>query len=79
MSNRAFGEDTPRAGVARGSGADHQHARPVTGEGDAVFVACSTLCYSHLPLDEALEHIAELDFAKVDLAIHPASPHLTPA
>jgi sugar phosphate isomerase/epimerase len=44
-----------------------------------VFVACSTLCYSHLSFDEALEHIAELDFTKVDLAIYPGSPHLTPA
>lgn len=44
-----------------------------------MFVACSTRCFTHLSLDEALVHIAELDFTKVDIAIDPHSPHLTPA
>jgi len=44
-----------------------------------VIVACSTLCFSHMPLDEALRRMRDLHFAKADLAIHAAGPHLTPA
>ncbi|HSQ55716.1 MAG TPA: sugar phosphate isomerase/epimerase [Gemmata sp.] len=47
--------------------------------GDAVYVACSTLCFSRLDLDEALRTIRELRFTKADLAIHNSGPHLTPA
>ncbi len=45
----------------------------------AVYVACSTLCFSKLPLDEALRTIREMRFAKADLAVHASGPHLTPA
>jgi sugar phosphate isomerase/epimerase len=44
-----------------------------------VYVACSTLCFTRLSLDEALQTIREMHFAKADLAIHAAGPHLTPA
>lgn len=41
-------------------------------------VACSTLCFTKEPLSEALRHIAELEFSRIDLAIAPDSPHVTP-
>jgi sugar phosphate isomerase/epimerase len=44
-----------------------------------VYVACSTLCFSRLPLEDALRTIREMHFAKADLAIHDPGPHLTPA
>ena len=44
-----------------------------------MFVACSTLCFSRLPLEEALRVIREMNFPKADLAIHEAGPHLRPA
>jgi sugar phosphate isomerase/epimerase len=44
-----------------------------------MFVACSTLCFGRLSLDDALQRMRELQFAKVDLAIHAVGPHLTPA
>jgi sugar phosphate isomerase/epimerase len=44
-----------------------------------VYVACSTLCFSKLTLDDALRTIRELRFTKADLAIHAEGPHLTPA
>ena len=47
--------------------------------GQAVYVACSTLCFSRLSLDDALHTIREMHFTKADLAIHAAGPHLTPA
>jgi sugar phosphate isomerase/epimerase len=43
-----------------------------------VYVACSTLCFSKLTLEEALQTIREMHFAKADLAVHAAGPHLTP-
>jgi sugar phosphate isomerase/epimerase len=39
-----------------------------------VFVACSTLCFSQLPLEAALRTIGELEFAKVDVAVHENGP-----
>ena len=47
--------------------------------GHAVYVACSTLCFSRLPLDEALRTIREFRFTKADLAVGPAGAQLTPA
>lgn len=47
--------------------------------GTAVYVACSTLCFSKLPLEDALRTIREMHFPKADLAIHDPGPHLTPA
>jgi sugar phosphate isomerase/epimerase len=44
-----------------------------------VYVACSTLSFTKLSLDDALKTIREMHFAKADLAVHPTGPHLTPA
>lgn len=44
-----------------------------------MFVACSTLCFTHEPLETALRHIAELEFNKIDLALVENGPHLTPS
>jgi sugar phosphate isomerase/epimerase len=44
-----------------------------------VYVACSTLCFGTVPLAQALRTIGELQFTKVDLALHDGGPHLTPA
>lgn len=44
-----------------------------------MYVACSTLCFSSLSLEEALRVIREMRFTKADLAIGPTGPHLTPA
>lgn len=43
-----------------------------------MFVACSTLCFGKHPFDRALQIIEELQFGKIDLAIHHHGPHLTP-
>lgn len=44
-----------------------------------MYVACSTLCFSGLGLDDALRTIREMHFTKADLAVHADGPHLTPA
>lgn len=44
-----------------------------------MYVACSTLCFSRLPLEQALRMINELEFTKVDIAIHEQGPHLRPS
>jgi sugar phosphate isomerase/epimerase len=44
-----------------------------------VYVACSTLSFSKLSLEDALRTIREMHFNKADLAVHAAGPHLTPA
>jgi sugar phosphate isomerase/epimerase len=44
-----------------------------------VYVACSTTCFSRLPLEQALRMINELEFGKVDIAIHEQGPHLKPS
>jgi sugar phosphate isomerase/epimerase len=44
-----------------------------------VYVACSTLCFARFPLERALRIIAELEFAKLDVAIHEKGPHLRPS
>lgn len=44
-----------------------------------MYVACSTLCFSRLSLEDALRTIREMHFSKADLAIHDPGPHLTPA
>lgn len=43
-----------------------------------MFVSCSTQCFARMPLDEALRLIEELEFAKVDVAIHSGSGQLRP-
>jgi sugar phosphate isomerase/epimerase len=44
-----------------------------------VYVACSTLCFARYPLERVLRLIAELEFSKVDIAIHEQGPHLRPS
>jgi sugar phosphate isomerase/epimerase len=44
-----------------------------------VFVACSTLCFARYPLERALRMIGELEFSKLDVAIHENGPHLKPS
>jgi sugar phosphate isomerase/epimerase len=44
-----------------------------------VFVACSTLCFSKYPLEQALRLIAELEFSKLDVAVHERGAHLRPS
>ena len=44
-----------------------------------MYVACSTLSFSKLSLEDALRTVREMRFAKADLAIHDDGPHLTPA
>ncbi len=44
-----------------------------------MYVACSTLCFARWPLDRALRMIGELDFSKVDVAIHERGSHLRPS
>jgi sugar phosphate isomerase/epimerase len=44
-----------------------------------VYVACSTLCFARAPLDGALRMIDELEFSKVDVAIHEHGTHLRPS
>jgi sugar phosphate isomerase/epimerase len=44
-----------------------------------VYVACATLSFTKLSLEDALRTIREMRFTKADLAIHDDGPHLTPA
>jgi sugar phosphate isomerase/epimerase len=44
-----------------------------------VYVACSTLCFASQPLERALRIIGELEFSKLDVAIHENGPHLKPS
>src|SRR4051812_36165955 len=44
-----------------------------------MYVACSTLCFAQEPLDEALRHIREMNFAKADIAVCEDGPHLKPS
>lgn len=44
-----------------------------------MYVACSTLCFARYPLERVLRLIAELEFSKVDIAIHEQGPHLRPS
>jgi len=53
--------------------------RPLRGRGKPVYVACSSLCFSRYPLAHALYAISELNFHKVDLALHESGPHLKPS
>jgi sugar phosphate isomerase/epimerase len=45
----------------------------------AVYVACSTQCFARHPLERALRIIGELEFSKLDVAIHEQGPHLRPS
>lgn len=44
-----------------------------------MFVACSTQCFGKHSLERALKVISELEFTKVDVAIHEKGPHLKPS
>jgi len=44
-----------------------------------VYVACSSLCFGRYPLSQALHAIGELNFHKVDLALHEEGAHLKPS
>jgi len=44
-----------------------------------VYVACSTQCFARLPLDRALRLIGELEFSKVEIALHEQGAHLRPS
>ncbi|MCI0379222.1 MAG: sugar phosphate isomerase/epimerase [Gemmataceae bacterium] len=44
-----------------------------------MFVACSTMCFARCPLDRALRIIGELEFSKLDVAVHEHGPHLKPS
>ena len=44
-----------------------------------MFVACSTQCFGKHSLERALKVISELEFTKVDVAIHERGPHLKPS
>jgi len=44
-----------------------------------MIIACSTLCFAKLSLDEALQTIRRLSFTKADLAIQEQGPHLRPS
>lgn len=44
-----------------------------------MYVACSTLCFARQPLERALRIIGELEFSKLDVAIHESGPHLKPS
>lgn len=43
-----------------------------------MYVACSTLSFSKVSLEDALRTVREMRFTKADLAIHDGGPHLTP-
>ena len=44
-----------------------------------VFVCVSTECFPDLPLDQAMERLAELEFTAVELDVHEGGSHLQPA
>lgn len=44
-----------------------------------MFVACSTLCFGKYNLARALDIITDLEFTKIDVALHEQGPHLRPS
>lgn len=44
-----------------------------------MYVACSTQCFARLPLERALRLINELEFSKVEIAIHEQGAHIRPS
>jgi sugar phosphate isomerase/epimerase len=44
-----------------------------------VYVACSTQCFGSYPLDQAMRLIADMEFNKIDVAIHEHGNHLRPS
>ena len=43
-----------------------------------MFVCVSTECFPNLPLDQAMERLAELEFTAVEIDIHEGGTHLQP-
>jgi sugar phosphate isomerase/epimerase len=66
-------------GVKRGTREGLARLDARGGGGYAVYVACSTLSFSKLSLEDALQTVRDMRFTKADLAIHDDGPHLTPA
>src|SRR5262245_58943640 len=64
-----------RCATARGRVAAHRGS--CSRRGDAVYIACSSLCFASYSLDKVLRTVNELQFAKVDLALHRDGPHLS--
>ncbi len=62
-----------------GPGGDAPPPHFLTAKEGAVYVACSTKCFSRYPLERALRIIGELEFSKLDVAIHEKGPHLRPS
>ncbi len=44
-----------------------------------MYIACSTLCFGKHSFEQALRTINDLQFQKIDLAIHEHGPHLKPS
>lgn len=44
-----------------------------------MYVACSTQCFARFPLERALRMMNELEFSKVDVALHEHGTHLKPS
>lgn len=44
-----------------------------------MYVACSTLCFNSYSFDDAIKTIVELEFNKIDVAIHERGNHLKPS
>lgn len=44
-----------------------------------MYVACSTLCFGRYSLEQTLRIVADLQFGKLDVAIHEHGPHLRPS
>jgi len=44
-----------------------------------VFVAATSRCFSHLPLDAALAQLVDLEYTAVEIMIHEADGHLKPS
>jgi sugar phosphate isomerase/epimerase len=44
-----------------------------------VYVACSTLCFNSYSFNDAIKTIVELEFNKIDMAIHESCNHLKPS
>jgi sugar phosphate isomerase/epimerase len=44
-----------------------------------VYVACSTLCFDRYTFEDALRKISELEFKKIDVAVHEKCNHLKPS
>jgi len=44
-----------------------------------VFVAATTACFAHLPLETALARLADLEYSWVEITIHQSEGHLKPS